>query len=478
MKNNAAIPSLRHRLGISQRGCTFWRGAALGAAVTAQLLSGCGNKDRTETTASSGGGTAAAQTRSPSTPPSLPANLPNALLIAYAQFEVENGAVTARPGPARLEILRRRAGEWRVDAIEDSDSRVFHKAMVFTPRGASPGILTLGGSPPCEGEGNARRNCRAHLKLWRRSGEQWSANTLWQEDFGGRFNRMRDAEVGDLFGDGRPAIAVATHDQGVVGVIRGSGDRFEVEEIDRESNRFVHEIELGDLDSDDVIEVYATPSEPNTLEGAPQRGVVVRYIPGAEGDERGRRVVADLGTRHAKEILVDDVDGDGTDELYVAVEALMTGEGATQTIAEPVEIRRYDANTPADGGVVIATIPDRLTRFLTVGDLDGDGKKEMVAAAFRSGIWLLRPGRNPREEWSSESVDRDSSGFEHAALAADLDGDGTDELYVAADEQGELRRYVWNRGRLRRETIHSRPQPRSRMTWNLMPVPVGVLDAR
>ena len=34
-------------------------------------------------------------------------------------------------------------------------------------------------------------------------------------------------------------------------------------------------------------------------------------------------MVADLGDRHAKEILVGDVDGDGTDELYVSVEGHM-----------------------------------------------------------------------------------------------------------------------------------------------------------
>ena len=54
----------------------------------------------------------------------------------------------------------------------------FHKAMVYMPRGIAPGILTLGGSAPCEGTG-AARNCDAHLKLWRRSGEGWSATTLW-----------------------------------------------------------------------------------------------------------------------------------------------------------------------------------------------------------------------------------------------------------------------------------------------------------
>ena len=68
-----------------------------------------------------------------------------------------------------------------------------------------------------------------------------------------------------------------------------------------------------------------------------QQGAVVRYVP-ATGE--GPVVVAGLGTRHAKEILVADVDGDGRDELYVSVEAVSGGQ---------VEIRRYvwDADSAA-----------------------------------------------------------------------------------------------------------------------------------
>jgi len=110
-----------------------------------------------------------------------------------------------------------------------------------------------------------------------------------------------------------------------------------------------------------------------------------------------------------------------------------------------------------------------------VGDVDGDGNKEMVAASFSKGLWLLRPGKDPKSEWGVESIDRDSGGFEHAALLTDLDRDGKDELYVAADVQGELRRYVWVRGRPKREVIHARDIPMSRMTWNIMPVPLSAL---
>jgi hypothetical protein len=382
-------------------------------------------------------------------------DLPRGIMLALAQFVDQDGKSV--PGPARLEFLYREGGAWKTAVLEDPESNVFHKALVYAGA-AGPQILTLGGSG-------------AAVKAWRLDGGVLQPTTLWAKDFGGKFSRMRDAEVADLYGDGGASIAVATHDQGVVAVLRPTaGGAFDAVELDREPNTFVHEIEVGDVDGDGVLEVYATPSEPNRLDGSPQEGKVVRYVPGTG---EGRVVVADLGQRHAKEILVEDFDGNGRDELYVSVEGT-TGPDAKQ-LQEPVEIRAYEADTPATGGVRIATLPDRLTRFLSAGDIDGAGKKEMVAATFSSGVWLLRPGSRPDEEWSAELIDADSAGFEHAAILTDLDGDGIDELYVASDKHKELRRYVWRDGRPIRETIYRRPDARPIFTWNLMPAPVELI---
>jgi hypothetical protein len=368
-----------------------------------------------------------------------------ALVLAMASFE-DDADGAPKPLPARAGILVERDGAWSYGWIEDPASNVFHKAMAYRPAQGPSGLLTLGGTG-------------ASVKLWSADG----TTTLWEADFGGEFSRMRDAEVGDLYGDGRAAIAVATHDQGVVAVLRPDGaGGFSVHELDREPGTVVHEIELGDLDGDGVLEVYATPSAPNRVDGTPQPGKVVRYVP-ARG--RDRAVVADLGKRHAKEILAGDIDGDGTQELYVAVEGISEGQ---------VEILRYDDGTDPDEGTRVAKLPDKLCRFLTAGDVDGDGRREIVAATHKRGIWLIRPGSG---EWPIELIDRDSSSFEHASILLDLDGDRRDELYVASDDQGEVRRYAWSSGGWDKAVLMKHPKGTARFTWNIMPVPPELLPA-
>jgi hypothetical protein len=428
--------------------------APLLLAAVALCVAACGAQEKpaAPTAASAPEPAPAAASAVPETPDSLP----NGLMLALAQFVTVEGKPV--PGPARLEFLYRRDGRWQTAVLEDEESNVFHKAMFYEgPDG--PRILTLAGT-------------LAAVKTWEKTASGLEPTTQWQKDFGGKWSRMRDAEVADLFGDGGASVAVATHDQGVVAVLRPREGGFEVVSLDEKPDTFVHEIEIGDLDGDGVLEVYATPSEPNRLDGTPQSGEVVRYVPAAG---EGRVVVADLGDRHAKEILVDDVDGDGRDELYVSVEGHTEGKGPTKRLIDPVQILRFDADTEPSAGVAVGTLEDSLSRFLTAGDVDGDGKKELVVAAFSSGLWLFRPGKDLKGSWRRELIDKDSAGFEHASILADLDGDGVDELYVASDRHKQLRRYVWNGEKLVREVIYTRPDDRAIFTWNLMPVPVDLI---
>ena len=109
-------------------------------------------------------------------------------------------------------------------------------------------------------------------------------------------------------------------------------------------------------------------------------------------------------------------------------------------------------------------IEDTMTRFIIAEDFDGDGQREIIAASKKTGLYRVNPGA---DGWTVTQFDANSSSFEHAIVAADLDGDDQVELYVAADNQQELKRYDWNaETKTFDKTLIGKLQP-SVFTWSI-----------
>jgi len=420
-------------------------GIGIGTALAVSF--GCGGDEPAKQA------TTAAPAKAPAAPsPKLPTEPTPTLLVTQAQFAMVGGK--PKPQPAKLSLLHLVDGAFVREDIEDPDANVFHKAMAF-----DGGILTIGAEAAPK---------PATLKLWRKADGAWSAQTLWSRAWdGARFNRLRDIEIGDVDGDGQDELVIATHDRGVVAVGNPKADAsgWDFVEMDEVADTFVHEIEIGDVDGDGAKEFYATPSERNKASGASQPGEVVRYVKQDDGTYK-RELVASYEDSHAKEILVADVDGDGTDELYVVREGHVVKEGGSTKRVDPVRILRYAPGKDGWEGTVVATLDDDQCRFLLAADVDHDGQTELVAAGMKSGLWRLERGEDG--QFKTLLIDKDSGGFEHAVHAADLDGDGKTELYVAADSQKAFRRYVWNGTDFdRTEMLPIGPSERSHITWNL-----------
>ena len=117
-----------------------------------------------------------------------------ALLVTQAWFWKDENEQT-QPGPARLEIWRQTPDGWTKNRLEDADSNVFHKAIAF-----EDGILTIGAE-------------KAVLKKWTFVDGKWKSEALWTKSWGGKFNRLRDIEIGDV--DGWDVSASGIHDKDI-----------------------------------------------------------------------------------------------------------------------------------------------------------------------------------------------------------------------------------------------------------------------
>jgi len=367
-----------------------------------------------------------------------------ALVLSQAWF-LKDKKGKSQPGPARLEIWRRTPAGWFSTLLEDDESNVFHKAIVGDDRS----ILTIGAMG-------------ANLKRWtyKEKSKKWGQKTLWSKSWGGKFDRLRDIEIGDVDGDGKDEYVIATHDNGVVAVYNPATDGGEAEiiEMDKKADTFVHEIEIGDIDGDGKFEFFATPSDRNKA-GVSQHGEVVMYK--WNGKSYARSVVDPGEGTHAKEILSADIDGDGKYELFSVQEAVLEDK----KMVKPVTIRQYTRNAEGSFNFTeIAQIQDTMTRFIIAEDFDKDGKKELIAAAKKTGLYRIEPGT---DGWTINQFDANSSSFEHAIVSFDARGDGQPELYVAADNQQELNRYEWNNETKDfKKTKIGKLQP-SVFTWNI-----------
>lgn len=367
----------------------------------------------------------------PQPPPTQP--LPT-LILAMSDFEQgPEGEPVVQP--ARAVLLRFDGDQIHQVEIRDPASSVFHKAIPWRS-----GVLTIAGD-------------QARVVHWTPDGQRFEPSVLWEAAFGGEHDRIRDLEIGDVTGDGVLDLVVATHDQGIVAVGQEGEQGWTWTELGRRPDTFVHEIELGDLDQDGRLEIYATPSEPNRSSGEAQPGGVERWVFRDQGFVR--EPIAHWSETHAKEILLTDL-GSGP-ALFAVKEGETDPGGALRSPAQVVELALV--NGAWIERPVATLLGERQARFLVAGDPLGRGRASLVATGMRTGIWHIEPENSG---YRARQIDSASGGFEQAALITDLDGDGHQELYVFSEPQGkprELRRYLWVDGKMHRSVLHTEPQP-------------------
>ena len=362
----------------------------------------------------------------------MPSAAPNAsadgfepfLVLATSQFNIsiaDDGKKVYTAGDGKVVFLGRDGG--RVELV-DNFSKALQKAFFVEIDGGRV-LVTLGGT-------------RASLNFFREVDGEWVGENVWAPDL----VRLRDAEYGDVDGDGEDEFVAATHDDGGVWLIKRINGSWTPERLWREDGvNYTHEIELGDFDGDGVLDVFANPSAPNVDVGLDQPGSVRVFL--FHNGSWTNTLLFSSNTTHAKELLAFDVNGDGKSDVIAPVEGRGVKNESARfgfDLVEPTQMLAFAFN---GRNYSLGTAPDLQCRSLVAGDVDDDGVQELALGCRDAGVYLYYKNGS---KWMHRLVDQESRAAVHALAFVDFGADGGEELVVANDNSDSVDAYSFPDG--------------------------------
>lgn len=230
---------------------------------------------------------------------------------------------------------------------------------------------------------------------------------------------------GDLDGDGKPDAVVANYSNRTMAVYKNTSHRGVINAASFASpvhftvGHIPHCVQFADLDSDgkqDLMCVNEGGAELSLFRNTATAGVIDNNSFAAE--------VVLITPRDPRAVVAKDLNGDGKPDLIVA----SYGSGALSILP----------NESVPGAFLFGervNLPNAPAGTLAVGDVDGDGKADIVIPSANTPVIWIYPNVNAGEPLSQRSFARRVSVPGHSAgvTLADMDGDGRLDL-VSVDE--------------------------------------------
>ena len=234
--------------------------------------------------------------------------------------------------------------------------------------------------------------------------------------------------IGDLDGDGKPELVVANQGSNTVSVIRNTATFGSIvsssfsAKVDFVTGSFPYSVTIGDLDGDGKPELAVANYISTTVSVIRNTSTSGSIVPSSFAP----KVDFATGT-NPYSVAISDLDGDGKAELTVANRGSNT-----------VSVLRNTSNVGSIISSSFAAKVDFTTgsypQSVTIGDLDGDGKPELAVANYGSSTVSVFQNTT-----TSGSIDINSFTFKvdfttgsspNSLTIGDLDGDGKPDLVV------------------------------------------------
>ena len=371
----------------------------------------------------------------------------NEIVLGISPFTLtvdnETGERIYSTGEAKV-LISHPDENWRVEEIFNPDGNVVHKAAIgdIDNDGKNEMVVACG----CKSLREVKEEkcpLNASVKVYKFKNGEWESQMIWSL---GESVRVRDVEIGDIDNDGKNEIVIGTHAPGIVAILEYKDGEYVETEVDRIDEDFVHEIEIEDIDNDGINEFFVTFTLPN-FEGKINPGLIKMYKWNGYGYDV--MILESNDVTNAKEIALGDVDNDGNIEMIAIYSCVpKDAKDPSKGMLIPSNIKKFDFDDGNISNEVIYSLnhtnPSNCfitERSVDIGDIDDDGKNEIVIGTHTMGIYIIK---KIQDEWKSTIIDKDPNAGIHALIIVDVDGDGNNEILSSSDGDNVVRMHKWN----------------------------------
>lgn len=224
--------------------------------------------------------------------------------------------------------------------------------------------------------------------------------------------------IGDLDGDGKPDMAITSYSNSIVSVFRNTGNKGTIsfaEKVDFQTDTTPRFIALGDLDGDRKLDIITSHANTNTVSA-----LLNTSDSGSVNFATRVDYPLSLGP---DDIVIGDLDGD--DRLDLAV-----SHSDTYVSTNKVSVIK---NTSSIGSISFSAeleyIVDQGPKSLAIGDIDGDGRPDLVTAnSSSSNVSILRNKSSVDTIRFDSRINRTASPIPYSVAVCDIDGDGKPDI--------------------------------------------------